>query len=54
VPTRNVNLTDELGRFVLEKVESGRYEDASEVARAFLHKRMSARNRRSSAFIGGQ
>jgi hypothetical protein len=33
VPTRNVNLTDELDRFVLEEVESGRYEDASEVVR---------------------
>ena len=28
VPTRNVNLTDELDRFVLGKVESGRYENA--------------------------
>jgi antitoxin ParD1/3/4 len=36
VPTRNVNLTDELDRFVLEKVESGRYENASEVVRAAL------------------
>lgn len=36
MPTRNVNLTDELDRFVLEKVESGRYEDASEVVRAAL------------------
>jgi antitoxin ParD1/3/4 len=36
VPTRNVNLTDELERFVLEKVESGRYENASEVVRAAL------------------
>jgi len=26
MPTRNVNLTEELDRFVLEKVESGRYE----------------------------
>jgi antitoxin ParD1/3/4 len=34
--TRNVNLTDELDRFVLERVESGRYEDASEVVRAAL------------------
>ena len=33
MPTRNVNLTDELDRFVLEKVESGRYENASEVVR---------------------
>jgi antitoxin ParD1/3/4 len=36
VPTRNVNLTDELDRFVLEKVASGRYENASEVVRAAL------------------
>jgi antitoxin ParD1/3/4 len=36
VPTRNVNLTDELDRFVLQKVESGRYENASEVVRAAL------------------
>ena len=36
MPTRNVNLTDELDRFVLEKVESGRYESGSEVVRAAL------------------
>lgn len=36
VPTRNVNLTDELDRFILAKVESGRYENASEVVRAAL------------------
>ena len=36
VPTRNVNLTDELDRFVLKKVKSGRYENASEVVRAAL------------------
>ena len=31
MPTRNVNLTDELPtRFVLTKAESGRYENASE------------------------
>jgi antitoxin ParD1/3/4 len=29
-------LTNELDRFVLEKVESGRYENASEVVRAAL------------------
>jgi antitoxin ParD1/3/4 len=29
-------LTDELERFVLQKVESGRYENASEVVRAAL------------------
>jgi antitoxin ParD1/3/4 len=36
MPTRNVNLTDELDYFVLAKVESGRYENASEVVRAAL------------------
>lgn len=36
VPTRNVNLTAELDRFVLKKVRSGRYENASEVVRAAL------------------
>jgi len=36
MPTRNVNLTDELDRFVLKSVESGRYENASEVVRAAL------------------
>jgi antitoxin ParD1/3/4 len=36
MPTRNVNLTPELDRFVLARVESGRYENASEVVRAAL------------------
>jgi antitoxin ParD1/3/4 len=36
MPTRNVNLTDELDSFVLAKVESGRYENASEVVQAAL------------------
>jgi antitoxin ParD1/3/4 len=36
MPTRNVNLTDELDRFVSEKIASGRYENASEVVRAAL------------------
>jgi len=36
VPTRNVNLTDQLDRFVLKKVKSGHYENASEVIRAAL------------------
>jgi antitoxin ParD1/3/4 len=36
MPTRNVNLTAELERFVLAKVASGRYENASEVMRAAL------------------
>jgi antitoxin ParD1/3/4 len=36
MPTRNVNLTDELDTFVSDKIESGRYENASEVVRAAL------------------
>jgi antitoxin ParD1/3/4 len=36
MPTRNVNLTEELERFVLTKVKNGRYENASEVIRAAL------------------
>ncbi|MBM4264853.1 MAG: type II toxin-antitoxin system ParD family antitoxin [Deltaproteobacteria bacterium] len=36
MPTRNVNLTNELDKFVVAKVESGRYENASEVIRAAL------------------
>jgi antitoxin ParD1/3/4 len=36
MPTRNVNLTSELDRFVLKKVKSGRFDNASEVVRAAL------------------
>ena len=36
MPTRNVNLTEELDRFVASKIENGRYENASEVIRAAL------------------
>src|SRR6266487_3486981 len=36
MPTGNVNLTDELDRFVAKKVKTGRYENASEVVRAGL------------------
>jgi antitoxin ParD1/3/4 len=36
MPTRNVHLTEELERFVLTKIKSGRYENASEVIRAAL------------------
>jgi antitoxin ParD1/3/4 len=36
MPTRNVNLTDELDRFVSSKIKSGRFENASEVVRAAL------------------
>ncbi len=36
MPTRNVNLTEELDKFVAAKIESGRYENASEVVRAGL------------------
>lgn len=36
MPTRNVNLTPALDRFVATRVKSGRYENASEVIRAGL------------------
>jgi antitoxin ParD1/3/4 len=36
MPTRNVNLTPELDRFVASKVEGGLYANASEVMRAAL------------------
>ncbi|MGD0730320.1 MAG: type II toxin-antitoxin system ParD family antitoxin [Terracidiphilus sp.] len=36
MPTRNVNLTEELDDFVLARVGSGRFENASEVVRAAL------------------
>jgi antitoxin ParD1/3/4 len=36
MPTRSVNLTPELDRFVDTKVKSGRFENASEVVRAGL------------------
>ena len=36
MPTRNVNLTQELDSFVLSRVADGRYENASEVVRAAL------------------
>ncbi len=36
MPTRNVNLTPELERFVLARVKSGRFENASEVVRSAL------------------
>lgn len=36
MPTRNVNLTAELDHFVIAKIKSGRYENASEVVRAAL------------------
>jgi antitoxin ParD1/3/4 len=38
MPTRNVNLTTALDRFVATKVKSGRYENASEVVRAGLRR----------------
>ena len=36
MPTRNVNLTQELDEFVRTKIKTGRYENASEVVRAAL------------------
>ncbi len=36
MPNRNVQLTDDLDRFVTARVESGRYNNASEVMQAAL------------------
>ena len=36
MPTRNINLTAELDRFVAKKVATGRFANASEVLRAGL------------------
>ena len=36
MPTRNINLTPELDRFIAAKIKNGRYENASEVVRAAL------------------
>jgi antitoxin ParD1/3/4 len=36
MPTRNINLTPELDRFIVAKIQDGRYENASEVVRAAL------------------
>jgi antitoxin ParD1/3/4 len=36
MPTRNINLTPELSRFVSDRVRKGRYANASEVVRAGL------------------
>jgi antitoxin ParD1/3/4 len=36
MPTRNVSLTEHLDNFITEKIETGRYENASEVVRAAL------------------
>src|ERR1700693_4825143 len=36
MPTRNVNLTNDLDHFIARKVKRGRYENASEVVRAGL------------------
>lgn len=36
MPTRNINLTPEMDRFVARKIRNGRYANASEVLRAGL------------------
>ena len=36
MPTRNINLTDELDQFIEARLEGGRYANASEVVRAAL------------------
>ena len=40
MPTRNVNLTADLDRFIVEKVPSGRYENASGVAKGDVFARV--------------
>lgn len=37
MPTRTIDLTDHLDRFVEESVASGRFQDANEVVRDALH-----------------
>lgn len=37
MPTRNVQLTEQLNRFVEKQVRAGRYQSASEVLQAGLH-----------------
>ena len=36
MPTRNINLTDHFDQFVANEIESGRFDNASEVLRAGL------------------
>lgn len=36
MPTRNINLTEHYDRFIQEQLESGRFQNASEVMRAGL------------------
>ena len=36
MPTRNINLTDQLDVFITSKIQSGRYANVSEVVRAGL------------------
>ena len=36
MPTRNIQLTDELDRFIVGRIENGRYENAHEVIAAAL------------------
>jgi antitoxin ParD1/3/4 len=36
MPTRNINLTDQLDQFVEKEIKAGRYRNASEVMRAGL------------------
>jgi antitoxin ParD1/3/4 len=47
MPTRNVNLTPELDRFVASAVKTGQYANASEVMRAAL--RLLERDERENA-----
>lgn len=53
MPTRNVNLTSELDRFVATKVDKGLYANASEVMRAALRllEREERENEQKVAFL---
>ncbi len=36
MPTRNINLTEHFDQFIAERIEAGRYKNASEIVRAGL------------------
>jgi antitoxin ParD1/3/4 len=53
MPTRNVNLTEQMDRFVDGKIQSGEYANASEVMRAGLRalKQMEQEDRQKLAIL---
>lgn len=48
MPTRNVNLTEALDRFVEDRVQSGAYQNASEVVRDALRALMAEEELRAA------